>query len=212
MVDDPTFGWRAPIGTLLLLALALRDRARTGSWSRARELAVLFGAAAGAMGYALAHDAITWSISREYFSIGKDLPAAATSFAPVARLALLAGWSAGLAVGLALVVANNPGRLPRLPEQALAPELARVVACALLAAATGAAIGAASESWLGAAIADAGVTSPQRYLVAQGAHAGSYLGAALGTLVAVVRVRRARRALPISEPPPSPSPEPSAAA
>lgn len=209
-MDDPTFVWRAPIGTVVLIALALRDRARTGTWSRARELGVLFGAALGAMAYALAHDAVTWSISREYFSVGKGLPEAATSFAPVARLALLAGWSAGLAVGLALVIANNPGRLSRLPERALAPELGRVVAYALLGAGTCAALGAASEPCLGVAIADAGVLSPRSYLVAQGAHAGSYLGAALGAAVSVARVRRARRWL--SERRPSPSPGPSAVA
>lgn len=107
-VDDPTFVWRAPLGVLALSLLALRDRARTGTWARARELAFLFGVTAATMAYALLHDAITWRVSAEYFVIGKGLTEAATSFAPVARIALLAGWTTGLAIGLALIVADNP--------------------------------------------------------------------------------------------------------
>lgn len=193
MVDDPTFVWRAPIGTLVLIALALRDRARSGTWSRARELGVLFGAALGAMAYALAHDAVTWSISREYFSIGKGLPEAATSFAPVARLALLAGWSAGLAVGLALVIANNPASAPRLPERELAPLLGALAVAAAALAALGGIVGFYAEGALHDAITASGISSPRAYLVAQGAHAGSYAGAIAGTAAAVGVVRRRRR-------------------
>lgn len=193
MLDDPTFAWRAPLGVMALLALAVRDRSRTGRWDRARELAFLFGVTAAAMAYATAHDAVTWSISREYFAIGKDLPDAAFSFAPVARLALLAGWSAGLAVGLVLVVANNPRPpRPQLRYRVLIREAAVVAAVAAGTAAVGALIAVLGLQSFAPMLAEAGVRDPRAYLGAQGAHLGSYVGGLAALVVAWRRVRAVR--------------------
>lgn len=194
MTDDPTLVWRVPIGVSVLLALAVRDRLRTGTWDRARELAVLFGITLVALVYALVHDAITWSISRDYFAIGKDLPAAARSFAPVVPLALEAGWTAGLAIGLALVVSNNPApSLPRLGERALVDRALGVAAAAGCTALAG---GLAGPTLLGdwaPDLASAGIADPRAFLIAQGAHLGSYAGGAAATLLAALEIRRTRR-------------------
>jgi hypothetical protein len=76
VADDSTLVWRAPAGIAVLLALALRDRMRNGTWARVHELAFLFGATLIVIAYAIAHDAVTWSISRDYFVIGKAMPEA----------------------------------------------------------------------------------------------------------------------------------------
>lgn len=192
-MEDPTFAWRAPLGVLALVLLALRDHARTGTWARARELAFLFGVTAVTMAYALAHDAVTWRVSAEYFVIGKGLPGAAVSFAPVARLAALAGWSVGLAVGLALLVANNPSPMrTRIGERVLAGEALRVLVVSAATAAFGALVGFCATPHVAAFFRSAGIAETRAFSVASGIHLGTYVGAALGTVRAVVRVRRAR--------------------
>lgn len=192
-MDDPTFAWRAPIGVLVLLGLALRDRVRTGTWDRARELTFLFGVTAIAVAYAVTHDAVTWRISVEYFVIGKQLPEAARSFAPVARLAALAGWSAGLAVGLALLVANNPSPTQtRLGERDLAIEALGVLVVSACTATLGALVGLCAAPHVETVLRSAGIGDARAFAIVQGIHLGTYVGAALGAVRAVVRVRRAR--------------------
>lgn len=195
MLDDPTFWWRAPAGVALLGALALRDRARTGRWRLGRELVVVFGAAGVAVVYAVVHDAITWSVSPDYFVVGKAMPEAAHAFAPVARVGAMAGWSVGLGAGLALVIANHPhATRPQLDLGAIARVLAIVPVLALIGAALGAALGPALGASEVSALASAGVHDANAYLVVQGVHLGSYAGAALGTLLAIaaLRTRRSR--------------------
>ncbi len=193
MIDDPTLIWRAPIGVLVLAILAARDRIRTGTWSRARELGFLFGVTGIAMLWAVAHDAITWSISPDYFVIGKDLPGAATSFAPVVPPALQAGWTAGLAIGLVLVVANNPlPDRPPLSYAILVRELARVALASALTALVAGAAAPFLATGFRVVLADAGVHDARSYLVVQGAHAGSYVGALVALPLAWRRIRCAR--------------------
>jgi hypothetical protein len=181
VVDDPTFAWRAPLGVLALVWLAVRDRRRSGTWDRARELAVLVAVAAATMLHAVVHDLITWNVSRDWFAVGKALPEAARSFAPVVPLALLAGWTAGLVVGLVLLVANDPSRhLPRLGYRALAARA--------LAVWWGSIVGALA--FAGGALATA--PAEHAYAVAASAHLGSYSGG-LATLAAAaveVGIRR----------------------
>lgn len=192
-MDDPTFAWRAPIGVAVLVGRALRDRARTGTWDRACELAFLFGVTAATVAYAIAHDAVTWRLSAEYFVVGKQLPDAAQSFLPAARLAALAGWSAGLAVGLALLVVNNPSPTrTRLGERELAGEALRMLAASAVTAALGALVGLCATPHVAAYFRSAGITDPRAFSVASGIHLGTYVGAAFGLVRAVVRVRRAR--------------------
>ena len=77
------------------------------------------------MANGLVHDLVTYSIFSEYFSIGKGIDEAEVGFGwPVVRLALMASWSAGLFIGLALLVANNPKRrLTQLNYRDLATRL-----------------------------------------------------------------------------------------
>lgn len=54
-----------------------------------------------------------------------------------------------------------------------------------------------AAGWMGGPLvepmlSEAGLAAPRAYAVAQGAHLGSYLGATIGTVRAVVRIRRAR--------------------
>lgn len=193
MIDDPTFAYRVVLGVGVLVALATRDRVRSGTASRFRELGFLFAVAVAAMAYAVLHDAATWSLAPAYFAIGKGIPAAEHSFAPVADLALRGGWTAGLAIALVLLVANNPavGR-PQLSYRVLASHAAFVWVGSIGAALLCAAVGLAVAPWVAEALGDAGVASPNAYATVQGAHVGTYAGAFLACVVAVARIRCAR--------------------
>ncbi len=195
MIDDPTFAYRAVLGVGVLVALATRDLMRTGTASRFRELGFLFAVAVATMAHAVLHDAATWSLAPAYFAIGKGIPDAGHSFAPVADLALRGGWTAGLAVGLVLLVANNPavGR-PQLSYRVLASHAAFVWSASIGAALLSATLGLAVAPWVAEALSGVGVASPSAYATVQGAHVGSYAGALLACIVTVARIRRARSA------------------
>ncbi len=116
------FRYRVVLGVLFFALLGFVDVCRNPSNPRrAREYLFLFSCAGIAMGYGVAHDFVTCHISPAYFVWGKGLESAADGFNfDVVKLALMASWSAGLIVGVVLLLANNPreGR-PQLGYPAL---------------------------------------------------------------------------------------------
>src|SRR5579859_1599925 len=111
---------RVAIGCSIFAMLAIIDFARHGRRAtRWREYLFLVLAVAMAMIYGTANDAVASQISWEYFYYGKGLsdqlgpqvppdPVALRSAA--IGVGLRATWSAGLIVGVALLIANNPRR------------------------------------------------------------------------------------------------------
>ncbi len=129
--------WRlAPWWTTRLFRFASRSASRSSGLlgaidpirnprnpRRLKEYAFLFGVTGAASVYGLLHHAATYSFSHDYFRVIKGVRAA-SFFPQVAKLALMAGWTAGLVVGLVLLVANNPSRrMPQLPYSRLALHL-----------------------------------------------------------------------------------------
>ena len=81
---------------------------------RIKEYAFLFTVAILTMLYGVLHDYITYSISREYYIIGKGIESAKGGFNfDVVKLALIATWSAGLVVGVTFLISNNPGKVKK---------------------------------------------------------------------------------------------------
>lgn len=187
--SDEGLLWRIGVGVALLAGLLVVDLIRKGRQSqRLREYAVLLAATAGAMAFGVVNDMVTVTISPEYFlaheGLSWDWPGDVRLLA--AGVALKASWTAGLAVGVAMLLANNPSRrLGRLPTRRLYGRLLYpLAAAAALATACGAA---------GYLAARSGADSLAGFRCVQLAHLGAYAGAVAGLAAAVVSIRRARR-------------------
>lgn len=195
MVDDPTFPYRVAFGLTVFGVLGAIDVVRhPRNPKRLKEYAFLFAVTGAAMLHALLHDAVTYALSPDYFRVVKGLPA--RSFFPeVAKLAAMAGWTAGLAVGLTLLVANNPlPRLAQLPYSSLAHELRWPLGGSVLLAAT---LGSAAELWPRPwvrllALGGLPIEAPHHVAMVWAVHIGTYTGALAGLARAFLRVRRRR--------------------
>lgn len=189
----------------LLLAWDLR---RHGVRSRRlREYGFLLFATAAAMAYGVLNDQVTVTISWEYFHFGKGLGGeaeqgdlAALRWGAVG-VGLKATWAAGLLMGAALLIANNPRKKPgAAPPQPFA-RLVRMVGWILLSAAgCGAALGVVG--WLGGLtwatadfrelVAD-DLWRPPHFMAVWGIHLGGYVGGLLATGAGVWHILRRRR-------------------
>ena len=203
----PALPVRIAIGVCIFIALALHDLHRHGRRAtRWREYAVLLVCVAAACAYGALNDQVTSSISWEYFYYGKDLAETLGPRTPpdplqlhlrAALVGVQATWSAGLILGVALLVANNPTkRLPQLPYPTLLRQLPVVLLITLVASALGGFLGHRGLlNWLDdefPALFRTDTWRPRRFLTVYGIHLGAYAGGVLGTVVAVVRIRRAR--------------------
>src|SRR4051812_27767308 len=111
---------RIAAGVAIFAALAIHDlhknRNRATRW---REYAFLLICVLAAMTYGVINDQITSAISWEYFYYGKDLAAELGPATPpdpralhlaAAVVGIKATWSAGLLIGVAILLSNNPSK------------------------------------------------------------------------------------------------------
>lgn len=199
-LSDEGLVWRIAGGVAILAAMALwelcRKRAAARRW---KEYGFLLLIVAAAMAYGIVNDQITCTISWEYFYCHDDAIAAALGPKlppdPVAlrreafKLGMKATWTAGLLVGVAMLLANNPHKvLPQLPYRKLVREaMIPLAGAALLAVTLG------LVQWL--RYSSSGVHSTEaRFMAVQGVHLGGYIGGAVGAAVVVWHIRRRRRA------------------
>ncbi|MDI1476450.1 hypothetical protein [Polyangium sp. y55x31] len=150
-----------------------------------------------ALVYGIIHDHLTAALSPEYFLFGKDLASDPRPFRwAVTVLAAKASWPLGLLAGMALRIANEPSpRLPqRLPIRRLLGFIAIPMATAALAALMLGASPVSFDPWDQHAVAEmlAGPARAAAFVRVWRIHIGSYLGGALGLLLAVALVRRRR--------------------
>jgi hypothetical protein len=196
--NDSTFTLRLILGLTALGVLAAIDLIRhPRNPTRIKEYGFLFTVTGLTMAYGLIHDLVTHSISSEYFTLGKGIAEAEDGFGwPIVRLALMASWSAGLFVGVALLVANNPKTgVPQLSYRELSQMLSMPLWCSAGLAVTGAVAGfvIAPEVAVRLELAHLGLEDPHAFVVVSGIHAGSYLGGLVGAVAAFVVVRRRRK-------------------
>lgn len=195
--------------TLALLDIRKHGRAAT----RWKEYAFLFACVVFALLYGILNDQFSVTISWEYFYYGKDLSEALGPNLPPAQLPLrlqaakigmMATWSAGLIIGVALLIANNPrpGK-PGLPYRALIRQLFLVLGITAMFAVYGALLGYfgyldwASEDFR--QMRQQNLWRPAHFTGAWGEHLGAYVGGLLGTTLAVLNILRRRRRLGIDE-------------
>lgn len=200
---------RIAIGISIFAVLAVVDLSRRGrNATRWREYAFLLLAVGAAVAYGLLNDAIASQISWEYFYYGKGLDQQLGPRVPPDPVALRwaacgvgakATWSAGLIVGVVLLLANNPRpNRTRLTYRALASLLPILFLVAAGFAVLGGAVGSRGYlAWTNAdvaAIAHDNLFRPARFMCAYGMNLGGYLGGAVGLVICVVWITRRRRA------------------
>lgn len=196
----PELPFAARLGLLLALmafGAAVDRRVNGPAARRGREYAFLLAAGAIGAAFAFACDQVTSRLSPEYFVEGKGLAPGPGFARAVVELSLQAGLVAGLVLGGALLLANQPrADRPALPLRRLLLRAAWPLAGAALAAPLGALVLPPLDPLdlrgrLRGVVAEAALEDLVRVW---GIHAGLYAGAVVGTLVGVVEVRR-RRAL-----------------
>ncbi|MGD0387609.1 MAG: hypothetical protein ABSC42_01530 [Tepidisphaeraceae bacterium] len=194
----------------ILAVLAITDLVQKGrNATRWREYAFLVLCVAVAMVYGIVNDQITCRISWEYFYYGKNLapilgPDVPPNFAALqwqaVRIGAAATWWAGLIIGAAMLVTNNPSRRgPQLPYARLVARLPTIFAITAVAAA---AFGLAGNdyllNWISPDfqnIAELNLWRPHRFMAVYGIHVGGYVGGALAAVYAVSSIHRQRRAV-----------------
>jgi hypothetical protein len=197
-------------GVAVFSVLALLDFRKNGRQAtRWKEYVFLLACVAFALIYGMINDQFSVSISWEYFYYGKDLAQALGPDLPPAQLPLrlqaakigmMATWSAGLIIGAALLIANNPrpGK-PSLPYRVLIRQLLLVLAVTAMCAVYGAIIGYFGYlDWASAdfrAMHQQNLWRPSHFTGAWGEHLGAYVGGLLGMVLAVLNIRRRRKRL-----------------
>lgn len=206
---------RITIGLAILALLALIDFYRRGPHAtRWREYAFLLLTVLIALLYGILNDQITARISWEYFYYGKGLDTVLGPHLPpearklsweAAKVGMKATWAVGLLVGVACLLANNPrpGRpslaYPKLLTHTLWPAILACVFATILAfAGYRGHLARISEDFRQMLLHDE--FRPRRFMGVYGIHLGGYIGGAIGTVVAVLSIRRARRKLKDSPP------------
>ena len=202
---------RVSIGVAILAALAGWDLHRRGARAtRWREYLFLVACVALALLYGVVNDQVTTTISWEYFAYGKGVVEALPLSEPpnssafrweAAKIGLKTTWTAGLIVGVALLLANNPrrdrrGRLTFGQLFRLVPVVFAVVILSALCLGVAGYFGA--FAWTSQDFREMlrhDQWRPRRFMAVYGAHLGAYAGGVLGTFIAVVRVIRIRRTL-----------------
>jgi hypothetical protein len=199
---------RLAIGMAIFAVLAGADLLRNGRGARRwREYVFLIFCVALAMTYGVINDQMTSRISWEYFYYGKELapilgPAIPPDPAALHRQAIRIGvestWWAGLVIGVAMLLANNP-RVDR-PQLAIPRLIARLPVVLLITVAFALALGAAGKygalNWISDDFREMAATNlwrPRRFMTVFGIHLGGYVGGAVATAWAVLSIRRARR-------------------
>lgn len=207
--SDAGLAVRIGVGVLIFAGLATVDYVRKGERAtRWREYSVLIIAVVVAMAFGAVNDLVTSSISWEYFYYGKGLADRLARVPPdpvelhraAAMVGVKATWSAGLIIGVALLIANNPSRRrEQLGHRSLIRYMPLVLACVVIGGVAGGIAGYAGipTRWSRdfAEMLQRDEMRPRRFMAAYGIHLGDYIGGATGAVMAVVSIRRGRRAV-----------------
>ncbi len=186
---DVPFGYRALLAVAFLgLVSGIELWIRPTRATRWRASLLLIGAGAGGAALGLAIDSVTARISRDYFTVGKELGESEELWWRIGLLGIEAGSCAGVVVGCVYLWANysQPPRPPLL-TMALVRELRHpilgAVVCGLVAG---------LSAWL-VLPGFLDHAKARSFLTVWGIHSGLYLGGLAGVLAGFRRIRRYRR-------------------
>lgn len=188
------------LGLLLLMAgVALweyrRDRAHARKWKEYGFLMICGGL--GAV-FGIANDQVTSTISPYYFYVFKGIEYGDRFRLEVAALGAQAGFFAGFLAGAIFLIANNPGQKKRSLSYPSLLSIARYpfIWAIALAVLTGAIFYSYQPSPMLDPLKPFLIAAEvPRFMLTWGIHIGLYLGAAVGTVHAVVKIRQGRKAI-----------------
>ncbi|MCC6424232.1 MAG: hypothetical protein IT447_12205 [Phycisphaerales bacterium] len=199
---------RIGVGAAILGVLAgveIRNKGLRQS-KRWREYLFLLTIVAAALVYGVINDLLTSRISWEYFYYGKGVaevlgppvpPLAGALAWEAAKVGMRATWTAGLIIGVVLLVANNPSR--RWPSLSYGRLIAMAGLVFVITAITAAILGWVGSTgwfthWSGdfAEMVRNNEMRPMRFMTVFGIHLGGYVGALIGMVMAVVLILRRR--------------------
>jgi hypothetical protein len=199
---------RIAAGVLILAVLAIWDWRKRGlAATRWREYSLLLFTIAAAMIYGIVNDQITSRISWEYFYYGKELDEILGPQTPpdswrlslqAARIGMMATWSAGAVIGVAILIANNPRRtLPQLSYPILLRLLPMIAIITIAFAILGGVLGyfgllTPLQQDFGDMVAE-DLWRPRRFMCTWGIHLGGYVGGVIAILWSVYRIHLLRR-------------------
>lgn len=201
---------RILIGATIFAVLAVADLLSRGrSATRWREYLFLLVVVAAAMLFGALNDQISSRVSWEYFYFGKELapvlgpatpPDPAALHWAAAKIGMMATWSAGLLLGVVLLLMNNPRRdRPRLPYRRLFAKLPVILIVTVACGALGGILGYRGNlTWMSADFREmvtTGLWRPQHFMCTYGIHLGDYIGGGIGTILAVWMIARERAAM-----------------
>jgi hypothetical protein len=206
-MHDTTLPIRITAGVAVFLTLAIVDYVRNGkAATRWREYAFLFACTALAMLYGGLNDQVSSRISWEYFYYGKELgpilgpqtpPDAFALSVEAAKVGMAATWSAGLIIGAALLIANNPRpNRPRLSYRGLFFMIGLVATLAIGLSIVLTLIGyAGGLAWMSSDFQEmqkANLWRPRHFMATYGEHLGGYVGGLLGIVTTCVLIVKKR--------------------
>ncbi len=206
-----SFAWRLALVVFVMAIIAWidwrRHRAQATKW---REYSFLLtaGLLGGLIGALL--DNLTVTLSPEFFLFAKNIAGGAGFRYRLTEFAFHAGLVAGIAVGGAYLIANNPkpGR-PSLSYKRLFCLAVWPLAGALVAVPIVAPLICRWDPWgMRTKLADL-LTADQlnRFIAVWGINVGTYLGGVLGAIWGVISIRRARAVMRASPHPAHSHPE-----
>jgi hypothetical protein len=188
--------YRIIAGLIFFAALGILDLIKNPqNPKRLKEYGFLFSVVGITMLYGLLHDYITSTISPDYFVLGKGIESAREGFnKDVAMLALKATWSAGLVIGVAFLLPNNPSKIkPQLKYKTLYGLLIYpLLLSVLLAVLIGILFNVFAPKFSSSLNELPNPRSYKFFMTVWGIHIGSYAGGLLGMIVGIVRIRMLR--------------------
>ncbi len=199
---DSTLPYRIGFAVVFFTVLGILDWVKNPTNpTRVREYLFLLVAMCVWVTYGVVHDHVTATISPEYFLNAKGLASSPRPFRiAVTMLAAKATYGPGALVGALLLFANNPTTKGNFLPQLSYRELFRICCYGvLLAMACAVVIGTLSSLFgsqtvlLDLANANGAEHRAREFAAVWGIHAGSYLGAFLGSVWGTMQVVRRRK-------------------
>lgn len=185
--------YRLPIGILIFIILGIVDYIKNPkNPTKVKEYLFMFSVSILATIYAVIHDLITFTISKEYFVYGKNLGAEVVYFPDVFILAIKASYWLGIIIGIGYLVVNNPNKkYEQLNYYILYQNLIHPLLGAIIFALIGYLLSYIIHPYftLGA---EKILREPQRFESVAFIHWGTYLGTIGGTIYGAYKIKKMR--------------------
>lgn len=192
--EIPALKYRLIFGLVFFLIMGIRDYLKNPQDpKRAKEYLFITLTTILAICFAILHDFITFNISKEYFSIAKELGDTVKFYPDILVLAITASYWVGIIIGVVFVVSNNPSKT--LPQISYG-NLAKVSFIPFTTAILTACLAFALSKIIAPIFSKNGIHiiyDPAAFESVAFIHWGTYIGALLGLIVSVFIIRKKRK-------------------